>query len=79
MSKNPKIKHDRDKDKMRITIRGYSLSKITRGEIIENLILLVESSPDRIHAEARKSKGKVGKKSDRNPPKKVSRLVYGGD
>ena len=37
MSKNPKIKHgyDHDKDKMKITIRGYGLSKTTRDEILK--------------------------------------------
>ena len=55
MSKKPKIKHgyDHDKDKMKITIRGYSLSKTTRDEILENLIVQIESSPDRL--------GKAGK------------------
>ena len=48
MSKKPKIKHgyDHDNDKMKITIRGYSLSKTTRDEILENLIMQIESSPD---------------------------------
>jgi hypothetical protein len=66
MSKQPKIKHgyDHDKDKMKITIRGYSLSKITRDEILENLIVQIESSPDRL--------GKAGKARGQ---KKVSRLV----
>jgi hypothetical protein len=65
MSKKPKIKHDydSDKDKLKITVRGYSLSKITRGEIIENLIEQIELSPDRLSANARKSKAKAGKKS----------------
>jgi hypothetical protein len=73
MPKKPKIKHgyDHDKDKMKIMIRGYSLSKITRGEIVENLIDQIERSPDRI-ASARKSKGKAGKKPVRG--KKVLRV-----
>ncbi len=72
MSKKPKIKHgyDHDKDKMKITIRGYSLSKTTRDEILENLIVQIES-PDRL--------GKAGKKSARGHKKKVSRLVSVGD
>jgi hypothetical protein len=80
MSKKPKIKHgyDHDKDKMKITIRGYSLSKTTRDEILENLIVQIEGSPDRLHANARKSKGKAGKKSARGQ-KRVSRLVDVGD
>ena len=77
MSKKPKIKHgyDHDKDKMKITIRGYSLSKITRDEILENLIMQIESSPDRLHVNDRKSKGNAGKKSARNQKKKVSKVV----
>jgi hypothetical protein len=42
--------------------RWYSRSKITRGEIIENLIEQIELSPDRLSANARKSKAKAGKK-----------------
>lgn len=62
MSKKPKVKHgyDRDKDK----ICGYSLSKTTRDEILENLIVQIESSPDRL--------GKAGKARGQ---KKVSDLV----
>jgi hypothetical protein len=62
MSKKPKVKHgyDRDKDK----IRGYWLSKTTRDEILENLIVQIESSPDRL--------GKAGKARGQ---KKVSDLV----
>jgi hypothetical protein len=80
MSKKPKIQHnyDHDKDRMKISIRGYSLSKITRSEIIENLIRQVERSPDRLVAQARKSKRKAGKKSARGQIK-VSRLVQIGD
>jgi hypothetical protein len=76
VSKKPKIKHgyDRDKDKMKISIRGYSLSKITRDEILENLIMQIESSPDRLNANAKKLKGKAGSQK-----KKVSRLVSVGD
>ena len=80
MSKKPKIKHEyhRGKDKMEITIRGYSLRKITREEIIENLIKLIERIPDRLVANARKSKGKAGKKAVRGQ-QKVSKLVKIGD
>lgn len=47
MSKKPKIKHsyDRDSDKMKISIRGYSLSRTTRDEILEDLIRHVERGP----------------------------------
>ena len=79
MSKKPKIKHayDHDKDVMKIKIRGYSPSKITRGEIIENLITQIERSPDRLVAVAKKSKGKAGKKA--RGRQKVLRLVEVGD
>jgi hypothetical protein len=71
MSKKPNIKHgyDNDKDRMKITIRGYSLSQTTRDAIIENLIKQIERSPDRLVANARKSKGKAGKKSARGKKK----------
>ena len=80
MSQKPKIKHsyNRDKDKMKITIRGYLLSKTTRDEIIEDLIRQIESSPDRLHANSRKLKDKAGKKSVRSR-QKVLRLVKVGD
>ncbi len=65
MSKKLKIKHGYDHEKkMKITIRGYALSKTTRDEILENLIVQIESSPDRL--------GKAGKARGQ---KKVSRLV----
>jgi hypothetical protein len=76
MSKKPRIKHgyDHDKDKMKITIRGYALSKITRDEILEKLIMQIETSPDRLQAKARKLKH--SKQSDGAPKKrKVSKVV----
>jgi hypothetical protein len=78
--KEPRIKHhyDRRKDKMKIVIRGYSLSKITRGEIIENVVSQIERSPDTLIAHARKSNSKLDKKSARGQPK-VSRLEEVGD
>ena len=80
MPKLPKIKHnyDHDKDRMKIKIRGYSLSKTTRHQIIDNLISQIERSPDRLVAIARKSKGKAGKKSARGQ-QKVSRLIKVGN
>jgi hypothetical protein len=80
MSKEPKIKHGykHGKDKMKITIRGYSLRKATRDEIIETLIKKVERSPDRLRANARKLEGKAGRKSARGQ-QKVSRLEEFGD
>jgi hypothetical protein len=75
MSKAPKIEHEYHarKDKMKITIRGYSPSKKAREAIIEKLIKQVESSPDRLQADTKKH----GKKT-RNPQKE-SRLVEVGD
>ena len=80
MSNRPKIKHGYNghKDKMKIKIRGYSLSKTTRDEIIENLIDQVECSPDRLRADVRRSKGNAGKKSARGQ-QKVTRLEEVGD
>lgn len=80
MSKKPKIKHgyNHGKDKMKIMIRGYSLSKTTRKEIIENLIKQTENSPDHLRRKARKLKGYAGKKSARGQ-QKVSRLEEVGD
>jgi hypothetical protein len=73
MSNKPKIKHayDHDKDRMKISIRGYSLSKITRDEILENLIMLIERSPDRLPTSK-----KAGKKSVLGRGKKVSKVVH---
>ena len=53
MSKEPKIEHDYDagKDKLTITIHRYSLkSKKTRDAILEKLIANLESKPDRLIA-----------------------------
>lgn len=75
MSKTPKIEHEyhAGKDKMKITIRGYSPSKKARETIIKKLITQLESSPDRLQAEAKKS----GKKP--HNPQKESKLVEVGD
>ena len=54
MSKEPKIEHDYDagKDKLTITIHRYSLkSKKTRDAILEKLIANLESKPDRLIAD----------------------------
>jgi hypothetical protein len=75
MSKTPRIKHEYHggKDKMKITIRGYSPSKKTRKAIMKKLIGQLESSPDRLQAGAKKS----GQKP--HNPQKESRLVEVGD
>jgi hypothetical protein len=65
MSKEPKIDHEyhAGKDKMAITIHGYSLSKNVRDAIIKKLMAEVESSPDRIIEGAKKRSEKgAGKK-----------------
>jgi hypothetical protein len=65
MSKKPKIEHDYDvdKDKLTITIHRYSLkSKKTRGAIMEKLMANLESKPDHLIAGAKKkSKKGTGK------------------
>lgn len=75
MPKTPKIEHEyhAGKDKMKITIRGYSPSKKTREAIVEKLMKQLESSPDRLQADA--------KKSDKKPrgSQKDSKLVEVGD
>lgn len=80
MSKTPKIKHEyhRGKDKMKITIDGYSPSKKSRDAIIKNLMKQLESSPDHGIAESKKtSKNTRGK--TRRGLQKASRLVEIGD
>jgi hypothetical protein len=65
MSKKPKIDHEYNagKDKFKITIHGYSLSKKARGAIVKKLMSEVERSPDRLVADAKmKSKKGPGKK-----------------
>ena len=81
MSKEPKIDHDyhAGKDKLTITIHGYSLkSKKTRDAIMEKLMAELESKPDRLIAGAKK-------KSEKGPGKKLrgqqkaSKLIEVGD
>jgi hypothetical protein len=76
MSKHPKIEHEyhAGKDKMKITIRGYSPSKKARHAIIEKLMQQLESSPDRLKTDAKD-------KSTKKPhnPQKRSSLTEIGD
>lgn len=80
MSKKPKIDHEYNagKDKFKITIHGYSLSKKARGAIVKKLMSEVERSPDRLVADAKK-------KSKKGPSKKLpglqnaSKLIEVGD
>jgi hypothetical protein len=67
MSKKPKIDHDYDagKDKLTITIHRYSLKrKKTRNAIIEKLMANLEGRSDRLVASAKK-------KSNKRPDKKL--------
>ena len=79
MPKKPRIDHEyhAGKDKLDITIKGYSPSKKTRDAIIKKLMQQLESSPDRLIAETKKSK----KARDKRPhnPQKNSRLPVVGD
>ncbi len=76
MSKPPRIDHayHAGKDKMKIIIRGYSPSKKARSAIMEMLMQELESSPDRLVADAKKK----SKKKPRNPQRQ-SRLIEVGD
>jgi hypothetical protein len=76
MSKQPQIDHEyhAGKDRMKITIQGYSPSKKARHAIIEKLMQQLESSPDRLKADARDD----SKKKLHNPQKR-SRLIEVGD
>jgi hypothetical protein len=60
MSKEPKIDHEyhAGKDKLKITIQGYALSKKARVQIMKKLIAEVERKPDRLIAAARKKSAK---------------------
>ena len=76
MSKEPKIDHEyhAGKDKMTITIHGYSLSKKVRDAIMKKLMDAVERSPDRLIADSKeKSKKGAGKKLP--GPQKTSKLL----
>ena len=82
MSKMPKIEHDYNsgKDKLTITIHRYSLeSKKTRNDILKKLMANLESKPDRLVADAKKKskKGSSGKKL--RGQQKSSRLIVVGD
>jgi hypothetical protein len=64
MSKKPKIDHEYHdgKDKLKITIEGYSLSKKSRAAIMKKVTHAVERSPDRPIKDYKKSKKGSGKK-----------------
>jgi hypothetical protein len=72
MSKKLKIDHEYHaaKDKMKITIQGYSPNKKAREVIMKKVIRQLESNPDRLIAD-------VKKKSKKKPhnPQKESKLI----
>ena len=80
MSKKPKVDHayHAGKDKMKITIQGYSPSKKSRDAIMKKLMAQLEGSPDRLVADVKnKSTKEPGKKI--RGQQKVSRLIEVGD
>jgi hypothetical protein len=76
MSKKPKVDHkyQAGKDKMKITIRGYSPSKKVRTAIIKKVLKQLEASPDHLVAAARKHSKKKPK-----DPLKQPKLIEIGD
>lgn len=80
MSKKPKVDHEyhAGKDKMKITIQGYSPSKKSRDAIMKKLMAQLEGSPDRLVADAKKKSTKEPGKKIRGQ-QKVSRLIEVGD
>ncbi len=79
MSKKPRVDHDyhAGKDKLKITIKGYSLGKETRSALIKKVMQELERSPDRHIALAKELKKKRVKKS--HNPQKESKLTEVGD
>lgn len=75
MSKKPKVdyKYQAGKDKMKITIRGYSPSKKVRTAIIMKVLKQLEASPDHLVAAARKH----SKKKPKNPLKQPKLIEIG--
>ena len=80
MSKKPTIKHEyhAHKDKLKITIQGYSPSKKSRDAIMKSMITQLEKSPDRTVADFKK-KPKVASGKERRGVPKGSRLTEIGD
>jgi hypothetical protein len=76
MSKKPKVDHEYHaaKNKMKITIRGYSPSKKTREAIMKKVTRQLESSPDRLIADSKKKS-----KNGPHNPQKESKLIEIGD
>jgi hypothetical protein len=80
MSKKPKVDHEyhAGKDKMKITIQGYSPSKKSRDAIMKTLMAQLEESPDRLVADAKKTSKKAPGKKLRGL-QKDSKLIEVGD
>ena len=80
MSKKPKVDHEyhAGKDKMKITIVGYSPSKKSRNAIMTKLMAQLEGSPDRLVADAKKKSGKAPGKKLRGLQKET-RVIEVGD
>jgi len=80
MSKKPKIDHryQAGKDKFKITIHGYSLSKKARDAIMKTLLSAVERSPDRLIADAQK-KSREGPRKKLRGLQKTNKLIEVGD
>jgi hypothetical protein len=80
MSTKPKIDHEyhAGKDKFKITIRGYSLGKKARDEILKRVMAAVERNPDRLIADAGK-KSRKGSSKELRGLQKSSRLIEVGD
>ena len=80
MSKKPKIDHEyhAGKDKMKITIEGYSPNKKSRDAIMKKLTVQLESSPDRSITKFKKNPKKISGKERRGVPKE-SKLTEIGD
>jgi hypothetical protein len=80
MSKKPKIDHEyhAHKDKMKITIEGYSPIKKSRDAIMKTLMTQLEKSPDRTVAKFKKKPKEASGKDRRGTPKE-SKLVEIGD
>ncbi len=81
MSKEPKIEHayNAHKDRLTIKIHRYSLkSKKTRDAILMKLMANLESKPDRLKADGKKSE-KEGTGKKLRGLQKDSKLVEIGD
>jgi hypothetical protein len=85
MSKKPKIDHEyhAGKDKMKITIHGYALSKEARNAIMKKVMAEVERKPDRLIATAKKKshkkKSKKGAGEKLPSAKRDARFIQVGD